>query len=66
MYELKIAKPYVPEKIPDKEMIKECCDNIAEIARGMRYPEFSYVVEMLNDILTACGIECDYEECENG
>ena len=64
MCKLKIAEPYVPETIPDTDKIKECLKNIAdEVVNSLSYCAFAYVVQQLNDIRIACGI--DEQESEN-
>lgn len=54
-YTLVEVPPYKPEKIPDIDHVMECCDNIAEIARGFSYPTCMAILGELGEIAAALG-----------
>lgn len=49
--------PYKPEKIPDIDHVMECCDNLAEIAKGLSYSTGLEIIGNLGEIAAALGRE---------
>ena len=54
-YTLVEVPPYKPEKIPDIDHVMECCDNIAEVARELRYVPCMEILGNLAEIAAALG-----------
>ena len=51
--------PYKPDKIPDIDHVMKCCDNIAEIARELRYVPCMEILGNLAEIAAALGRDND-------
>ena len=61
-YTLVEVPPYKPEKIPDIDHVMECCDNIAEIARGFNYTTCMEILGNLGEIAAALGRDNDEQK----